>query len=111
VRLERVDTGKREREQPRARVPVRLVELESVPADVRLTLASQLAAQEPAAPKARVPAAKRDHLLEEAEEVLVALREFPVEPGDLVVLAVGAVVAALGAADLVAGDEHRHTLR
>ena len=35
----------------------------------------------------------------------------PVEPAELVVLAVGVVVAALRAADLVAGDEHRHALR
>ncbi len=35
----------------------------------------------------------------------------PVEPGDLVVLAVGVVVAALRAADLVAAEQHRHALR
>ncbi len=34
----------------------------------------------------------------------------PVEPGDLVVLAVGVVVAALGAAALVAGGDHRHAV-
>ena len=35
----------------------------------------------------------------------------PVVPGDLVVLAVGVVVAVLGAADLVAAEEHGHALR
>ena len=35
----------------------------------------------------------------------------PVEPGDLVVLAIGVVVAALGAAELVAGQQHRRALR
>src|SRR5205807_3874890 len=35
----------------------------------------------------------------------------PVVPGDLVVLAVRVVVAALRAADLVAAQDHRHTLR
>ena len=35
----------------------------------------------------------------------------PVEPRDLVVLAVGVVVAALGAAELVAAEQHRHALR
>ena len=34
----------------------------------------------------------------------------PVDPGDLVVLAVGVVVAALGAAALVAGGDHRHAV-
>ena len=41
-------------------------------------------------------------------EVLVDV--VPVEPGDLVVLAVGVVVAALGAAELVAAEQHRHAL-
>src|SRR5262245_15755987 len=35
----------------------------------------------------------------------------PVEPRDLVVLAVRVVVAALGAADLVAAEQHRNPLR
>ena len=45
----------------------------------------------------------------EGQQVLVAVR--PVEPGDLVVLAVGVVVAALRAAHLVAVEQHRHPLR
>ena len=40
-----------------------------------------------------------------------ARRQLPVEPGDLVVLAPGVVVAALGAAHLVAAEQHRHALR
>ena len=39
------------------------------------------------------------------------LGERPVEPGDLVVLAIGVVVALLGAAELVAGEQHRRALR
>ena len=38
------------------------------------------------------------------------LHQPPVEPGDRVVLAVGVVVALLGAAALVAEEEHRHAL-
>ena len=38
-------------------------------------------------------------------------RRVPVEPGDLVVLALGVVVAALRAPDLVAAEQHRHALR
>ena len=49
--------------------------------------------------------------LGEREQRLVVGVELPVEPGDLVVLAVGVVVAALGAADLVAAEQHRHALR
>ena len=35
----------------------------------------------------------------------------PVHPADLVVLAIGVVVAALAVADLVAGEDQRHALR
>ncbi len=45
----------------------------------------------------------------EREQVDVDLR--PVDPGDLVVLAVAVVVAALGASQLVAVADHRHALR
>ena len=38
-------------------------------------------------------------------------RSLPVDPGDLVVLAVGVVVALLGPAHLVAGEQHRDSLR
>ena len=37
--------------------------------------------------------------------------EVPVQPGELVVLAVGVVVAVLRVAELVAGQQHRHALR
>src|SRR6187551_3622634 len=36
---------------------------------------------------------------------------FPADPADLVVLAVGVVVAVLGVADFVAGQDQRHALR
>ena len=45
----------------------------------------------------------------EGEQLLVGV--VPVEPRHLVVLAVGVVVAALRAAELVAGEQHRHALR
>ena len=40
-----------------------------------------------------------------------SLVQLPVEPGQLVVLAVGVVVAVLRVAQLVAAAEHRHALR
>ena len=49
--------------------------------------------------------------LRESYERRVSLAQAPVEPGDLVVLAIGVVVAALRAAELVAGQQHRHALR
>ena len=35
---------------------------------------------------------------------------FPIEPADLVVLAIGVVVAVLGPAEFVAARQHRHAL-
>ncbi len=49
-----------------------------------------------------------DHKSDEFSEVPVFERDiFPIEPGNLVVMAVGVVVASLRAADLVAGEQHR----
>ena len=50
-----------------------------------------------------------DQAARELQQILVG--RFPVEPRDLVVLAVGVVVAVLRAADLVAAEQHRHALR
>jgi hypothetical protein len=45
----------------------------------------------------------------ELQQVLVGAR--PVVPRCLIVLAIAVVVAVLGAADLVAAEQHRHALR
>src|SRR6185437_11781469 len=47
----------------------------------------------------------------EADEALILLREAPVDPADLVVLAIGVVVALLSPAELIAGQQHRRPLR
>src|SRR5215207_562973 len=47
----------------------------------------------------------------ERVEVVIPCWERPVVPAEIVVLAVGVVVAALGAADLIAAEEHRRALR
>jgi hypothetical protein len=48
---------------------------------------------------------------DELREHLEVLGALPVDPGDLVVLGVDVVVAALRAAELVAVQQHRHALR
>src|SRR5580658_8109340 len=58
-----------------------------------------------------MPAAEGDHFFEEPEDIFVPDSAAPVEPADLVVLAVGVVVSPLCPPDLVAGDYHRHALR
>ena len=65
--------------------------------------------EEATATEHRMGVAQRDQATGEGEEIVVDVR--PVEPGDRVVLAVGVVVAALGAAELVAAEQHRHAER
>jgi hypothetical protein len=48
---------------------------------------------------------------DEVDERMLAAGGGPVQPADRVVLAVGVVVAGLGAAELVAAEEHRDALR
>src|SRR5215210_5034523 len=64
-----------------------------------------------AAEKDRLLGTDPDQPLHERVEVVVPSRERPVVPAEIVVLAKGVVVAALGAADLVAAEEHRRALR
>src|SRR5215204_2222335 len=47
----------------------------------------------------------------ERVEVVIPCWERPVVPAEIVVLAIGVVVAALGAADLIAAEEHWRALR
>lgn len=69
----------------------------------------RLAGEEPAPAEHRVLGAQRRHHPGEGQQVHV--RVGPVDPGELVVLAVAVVVAVLGAAQLVAVTDHRHALR
>src|SRR5262249_26756775 len=52
-----------------------------------------------------------DRCADEVEEALRSLVELPVEPAELVVLAIRVVVPLLRVAELVAGQQHRHALR
>ena len=67
--------------------------------------------QESIAPQDRILPPQRRQAPHEPHLRGVLLRERPVDPGDLVVLAVGVVVAALRARELVAGEQHRRSLR
>src|SRR5690606_11777074 len=59
-----------------------------------------------------VVVAQRDQAPGEGKQRLALVVDvLPVQPADLAVLAVGVVVAALAAAELVAGHQHRDTLR
>src|SRR5689334_2879583 len=90
---------------------VHLVTERMPPADV-LVLAIDLARalEEGVASQARRVFAQREQLSDERSEPDTALGEVPVDPADLIVLAVGVVVALLRAAELVARLQHRHAL-
>ena len=62
-------------------------------------------------PKDAMLVAKPGELAREVNEGLALVLNVPIEPGDLAVLAIGVVVAALRAAELVAGQDHRGPLR
>jgi hypothetical protein len=57
-----------------------------------------------------VRVAERDDPTGEGMEVILQRVEMSVVPGEIVVLAVRVVVSLLGAADLVATEDHRHAL-
>src|SRR4030095_15568508 len=70
--------------------------------------ANALPLKEAAAVQDRWTAAHLDDVFRKAEQILLLGRPLPVEPADLVVLAVGVVVTALSAAHLVPGVQHRN---
>ena len=56
-------------------------------------------------------AAKLNELAHERQQFQVRLGQRPIDPTNLVILAIGIVVAVLGVAHLIARNEHRHSLR
>src|SRR5882762_2149136 len=79
------------------------------PADVGLGPADGAALEPAAAPERGVRASQTDEAAGELLKALIGV--LPIEPGDLVVLAVRVVVAALRAPHLVAAKQHGHALR
>ena len=72
--------------------------------------ADRPALEEPLPAEHRMRGAQRGQPGRELGEHLVVAGVVPVDPADLVVLGVDVVVAALGAAQLVAVGDHRHAL-
>src|SRR5436305_8582005 len=60
--------------------------------------------------QARMALAERNHLFEEAEQIMILFHEMPIEPTDLIILAVGVVVSLLGTSDFIASHKHRDAL-
>src|SRR6185312_4808146 len=75
-------------------------------------LRHRLAAEEARAREDAMLAPEADEIAHEVAQPLILRADtLPIGPGQLVVLAIGVIVAALRAADLVAGEEHRHAQR
>ncbi len=100
-----------DRHQPAVRRPVGLPGPLPVPADVgQAEVLADPSGGVGGGAQLAVALAEGDHLAGEAEQFGVVVDLVPVEPGQFVVLAVGVVVALLGPADLVAGEQHRDAL-
>lgn len=67
--------------------------------------------KEMAASEYRVFVAHANDLAHEFQKFLVVVVDIPIDPADLVVLAIGVVVAILGASHFIAGQQHGNTLR
>ena len=52
-----------------------------------------------------------DHVTHKRAQLLFGLGDVPVEPTDLIVLAVGVVITVLRAAHLITAEQHRNALR
>jgi ribose/xylose/arabinose/galactoside ABC-type transport system permease subunit len=79
------------------------------PQRVRLFVAARCTAQPAGPPQLREALAQANQPGDVVDQLVVGV--LPVEPGHLVVLAVGVVVAALRAAEFVATLQHRYALR
>ena len=67
--------------------------------------------QESTTPEHRVQTSKRQQSTRERQHLLAFVIQMPIDPAQLVVLAIGVVVAVLRAPHFIAGREHRHALR
>src|SRR5262249_14301903 len=72
--------------------------------------ANRAVLEETAPPEDAMSATQADQLAGEPQQ-LIAILGLPVEPRELVVLAVGVVVATLAVTALIAREQHRHALR
>ena len=74
-----------------------------MPVDIPYPILTEFPRKEPSTAQRGMLLAKRDHLFEEPEDPSVLLEQRPIEPTDLVVLAIGIVIAALCSSDFIAG--------
>jgi hypothetical protein len=88
--------------------PVRVLQLDPMPLDARP--AQQLVeTKRPTLLDDIAPPAKPVELPHETVDVPMLFEQVPIKPGQFRIVAVGVVVAQLGAAHLIAHQQHRHS--
>ncbi len=100
----------RERQAVGVVAPIRMVETDTVPG-LRRSLDELVEAESLVFVLGGAQQAPGHEQLHEAMQVGVLLEQRPIGPAHLIILAVGIVVATLGAADFVAHHKHRHPQR
>ena len=92
-------------------VPAWIEEAATVPIDISHPILIGLSSKKVFAAQVGMSLAKGNHQLEEPEQLSVLLDQFPIEPTDLVVLAIRVVIASLRASYFIPGQDHGDPLR
>src|SRR5436305_3235643 len=82
-----------------------------MPVDVLLPLCIWFAGKETSTAQVSMVPTERNHVFEEPEQPLILLYQLPIEPTDLVVLAICVVVSLLCPPDFISTHEHGHAPR
>src|SRR5262245_29981074 len=91
--------------------PQWFVELHSMPGHVRQAAPwLRLTGEKTCPPQARMALAEGDQLLDEAEHRLLSFVKRPIEPAQLIILAIAIIVPALGSQHFIPGQDHWHSL-
>ena len=93
-------------------MPVNRHAKRTVPADVRPTFfATRRTSEKRIAPQSWLVLAELDQISAKPDHLFILLHRRPVQPTDLVVLAISVVVAMLGSPEFITSDQHRYALR
>src|SRR2546421_12016351 len=82
-----------------------------MPVDVLLSLCIRFAGKETSTAQVSMVSTESDHVFEEPEQPLMLLRQFPIEPANLVILAISVVVSLLRPPGFISAQEHRNAPR
>src|SRR5438105_12411394 len=82
-----------------------------MPVDIFLPLCIRFAGKEPSTTQVSMVPSERNHVFEEPEQPLMLLHQFPIEPANLVILAISVVVSLLRPPGFISAQEHRNAPR